>query len=158
LKHLTESYPATQLYGVDPVKEMLSAARQRLPATVDLQVGWANQLPFEDYYFDVVISNSVFHHIPDAQAALQEIQRVLRPQGTFILTDWCRDYFTIRIIDYFLKKFNDAYFQSYRSSDMTRLLKENNFTILDMDSYRINPWWGLVAVKASSSGRPGTAN
>ena len=43
--------------------------------------GDAEQLPFEDNSFDRVSSNGVLHHTPDMPAALQEIQRVLRPGG-----------------------------------------------------------------------------
>jgi len=38
-------------------------------------------IPFEDASFDVVTSNQVFEHVPDMQAQLREIARVLRPGG-----------------------------------------------------------------------------
>ncbi len=43
-------------------------------------------LPFPDAGFQTVVSNSVLEHIPDLDAALQEISRVLAPAGTFAFT------------------------------------------------------------------------
>lgn len=42
------------------------------------------QLPFEDGMFDVVISDQVFEHIQNYEAALQEMRRVLKPNGVCI--------------------------------------------------------------------------
>ena len=44
----------------------------------------ALHLPFADDTFDVVICSEVLEHIPDYELALEEIQRVLAPGGTFV--------------------------------------------------------------------------
>src|SRR4028119_2073188 len=44
LQQLALSYPQSQLFGVDPVSEMLQVARQRLPTTIELSQGWAQNL------------------------------------------------------------------------------------------------------------------
>jgi SAM-dependent methyltransferase len=43
-----------------------------------------NRLPFDDASFDVVVSNQVFEHVFQPQLILPEINRVLRPGGTFL--------------------------------------------------------------------------
>jgi ubiquinone/menaquinone biosynthesis C-methylase UbiE len=45
----------------------------------------AESMPFPAGYFDVVIINEVLEHIPDQDAALREIHRVLKPGGRFVL-------------------------------------------------------------------------
>lgn len=147
LAYLSEQHPVTQLSGVDPVKEMLDVARSKLSTAIDIREGWATQLPFSDGEFDVVVSNSVFHYITDLPVALQEIHRILSPGGRLIITDWCNDFVTTSIIDFFLRLFNKAHFKSYRSTEMENILQKNNYTILHTDRYKINPWWGMMTIE-----------
>jgi len=70
---------------------MLNRARINLEKTslknVTLQEGSAEQLPFPDEAFDVIISNGVFNLIPDKEKALREAFRVLKSSGRFLLAD-----------------------------------------------------------------------
>ena len=43
---------------------------------------WA--LPFEDEYFDIVLSMNGFHAFPDKEAAFRETARVLKTGGSFV--------------------------------------------------------------------------
>ena len=44
-------------------------------------------LPFEDESFDTVLSCGVLEHVESPDASLEEIRRVLRPRGTFYVTN-----------------------------------------------------------------------
>ncbi len=71
LSRLAARYPEARLAGLDPVAEMLSIAQIKLSDAVDLRVGWANKLPWEDASFDVVVSCNMFHYITQCAALLR---------------------------------------------------------------------------------------
>jgi ubiquinone/menaquinone biosynthesis C-methylase UbiE len=61
--------------------EVLSGSAKRLGVPVDTACCAADELPFEDASFDLVIGHAVLHHLPDLDAAFAEFRRVLRPGG-----------------------------------------------------------------------------
>jgi ubiquinone/menaquinone biosynthesis C-methylase UbiE len=62
----------------------LSANAQRLELDVKTAVADAEQLPFADASFDLVLGHAVLHHIPDLPRAFDEFARVLAPGGTLL--------------------------------------------------------------------------
>jgi SAM-dependent methyltransferase len=61
-----------------------------LSETLQVIQGDARNLPFEDNTFDAIIMIAVIHHIhPDEHyKVLEEIQHVLKPDGTCLITNW----------------------------------------------------------------------
>jgi 2-polyprenyl-3-methyl-5-hydroxy-6-metoxy-1,4-benzoquinol methylase len=77
--------------GVDLSERILETARERVPA--DFRQGNLEAIPFADGEFDVVLCSQVIEHVLDADAAVDELARVLRPNGTLIIsTDNARNY------------------------------------------------------------------
>ena len=62
----------------------LSANAQRLGLDVKTVPTDAEELPFEDASFDLVIGHAILHHIPDLAQAFREFARVLAPAGTVL--------------------------------------------------------------------------
>ncbi len=124
LAELARAHAHASLAGVDAVNEMLSIARRRLPPAVDLRQGWAQQLPWEDASFDVVVSCNMFHYIRQLRAALAEMARVLRRGGRLVITDWCGDFLACRACDWYLRIFRPAHLKVYRQGECLDLLKE----------------------------------
>jgi len=58
---------------------------KRLYGNLPLTVVDSEVLPFADNSFDVVMSFDVFEHIPDSNNHLQEVKRVLKDQGVYLL-------------------------------------------------------------------------
>jgi ubiquinone/menaquinone biosynthesis C-methylase UbiE len=78
------------LTGIDLSSEMLALARTRaaeLGRDVDLLQGNAHALPFGDGSFDTVVCTFGLCAIPDDDAALGQMARVLAPGGRLILVD-----------------------------------------------------------------------
>jgi ubiquinone/menaquinone biosynthesis C-methylase UbiE len=77
--------------GCDITPAMLEKTRSRAAAAhldnVACVPGRAEALPFENDYFDVVVSRSAVHHFSDPAAALGEMARVVRPGGRVVTVD-----------------------------------------------------------------------
>jgi arsenite methyltransferase len=83
--------PTGNVVGVDIVPEMLQQAEKNLMMTAQKNVNFkkapCEQLPYPVDTFDAVISNGVINLIPDKEAALTEIIRVLKPGGLLMMAD-----------------------------------------------------------------------
>ncbi len=82
--------PAARLTATDPDPKALERARRKVgSAGVQLQVAYAQRLPFADNTFDRVLSSMMLHHLEDdaKTAALGEAFRVLQPGGRFHIVD-----------------------------------------------------------------------
>jgi arsenite methyltransferase len=94
----TDSLVAAQMVGedgrvtgIDMTPQMLTKARGAAAeiglSNVEFVEGEAEQLPFPDSSFDVVISNGVIDLIPDKDAVFGELHRVLKPGGRIQVAD-----------------------------------------------------------------------
>jgi len=94
----TDSLVAAQMVGeqghvtgIDMTPQMLGKARAAAAAmgtrNVEFVEAEAEQLPFADASFDVVVSNGVIDLIPDKDAVFSELFRVLNPGGRMQIAD-----------------------------------------------------------------------
>jgi ubiquinone/menaquinone biosynthesis C-methylase UbiE len=86
--YLAEKYNFT-IYGTDYDVEQIKIAKNLQPKFDHLhfQVEDATKLSFADSSIDLVLSQNVFHHIPNWENAIKEINRVLCPGGYFLWLD-----------------------------------------------------------------------
>ncbi len=69
---------------LDPSEKMLRRAEKRGLMTVR---GYAEELPFEDGSFDLVVATDSLHHWRHHDRALEEVRRVLRPGGVLAVEE-----------------------------------------------------------------------
>ncbi|MCU7987663.1 MAG: class I SAM-dependent methyltransferase [Shewanella sp.] len=93
---IREHFGAGHITAVDIDPEMVASAQscwQSRPQGLkglSFSVADATCLPFADSEFDMVFDFAVFHHIPEWQAAIKEVARVLKPNGHFVIEDLYR--------------------------------------------------------------------
>jgi len=85
--HLNWAKAGADLFGVDLTEKGIETTSKRLSCydlKSNLQRADAENLPFEDNYFDIVYSWGVIHHSEDTEQIIKEISRVLKPGGKFL--------------------------------------------------------------------------
>ena len=93
---IREHFGAGYITAVDIDPDMVASAQscwQSRPQGLkglSFSVADATCLPFADSEFDMVFDFAVFHHIPEWQAAIKEVARVLKPNGYFVIEDLYR--------------------------------------------------------------------
>jgi arsenite methyltransferase len=78
------------VYGIDPWKTGIERAKQKLEtcgvSNVKISEGSAERMPFENTFFDLIVSNNGMNNIDDLPKAVKECNRVAKPGGRFIFT------------------------------------------------------------------------
>jgi ubiquinone/menaquinone biosynthesis C-methylase UbiE len=93
---LKRQYPSVQVVGLDPDSKALQRARdkaRRAAVSVQLDEGFADELPYREGSFDRVFSSFMFHHLEEQERekTSREVLRVLKPGGSFHLLDFVTD-------------------------------------------------------------------
>ncbi len=88
-------YPkaVTKVTALEPSPGMLKRAEGRVagaPVPVELKLGEAENLPFPDSSFDTVAATLVFCSVADPAKAVNEVKRVLKPGGKWLLLEHIR--------------------------------------------------------------------
>ncbi len=92
------AHQASQLHitGIDLSPEMLREAethtrRAGLDDRVSFKLGDVERIPFPDQSLDLVVSTLSLHHWGEPVPVLNEVARVLKPGGAFLIVDLRRD-------------------------------------------------------------------
>ncbi len=84
---------AARVVATDYAQAMVDATRRRVReaglSNVEPVLASVEALPFPDQSFDAVVAANVLHLVPDMNAALAAIVRVLRPHGKVIVPTYC---------------------------------------------------------------------
>ncbi len=89
LRTLSGRFPKAYLTGLDASAEMIRMAGASNPSPKRMRFihGTAEDLPFTDEQFDLIVSTISFHHWADQRRGLHEVARALAPGAPFVLAD-----------------------------------------------------------------------
>jgi malonyl-CoA O-methyltransferase len=88
LEKISQIFPDTDLVGIDLAFGMTTVARNRLEhiSRAAIICSDAENLPFCDNAFDIVVSTSTYQWVSPLERAFAEVYRVLKPAGRFCFT------------------------------------------------------------------------
>jgi SAM-dependent methyltransferase len=127
--------------GIEISEKDLETIRSNVhDARLDLSVSSATSLPFDDNYFDTIVSWEVIEHIPKDTEKLMfsEVARVLRPGGSFYLSTPNRSFFS--------NAFDPAWWlvghRHYSWRQLERLANAEFLSIQEVKIY--GGWWSIL--------------
>jgi ubiquinone/menaquinone biosynthesis C-methylase UbiE len=135
--------PRLQIIGVDLSEAMLKQAQHDAQTIgvadrVTFQIGDAKKLSFPAGHFDLVICNSLLHHVPHPLVTLNELARVARPDGAILLRDLRRPralafpfhvlWFGRHYRGLMKKLFRDSVLSAYTEQELQKLLSQSKIS------------------------------
>ena len=137
---LAQRCPDIRITAIDLSEEMLNIAKRHiaaaeLAARITLEHVDAKALPYPDNTFDGLISNSIVHHIHDSLRALQEMSRVVKPEGLVLIRDLVRpktpeeaqafvDKYAAEDTPYQQKLYYDSFLAAFTIAEVNEMLEE----------------------------------
>jgi ubiquinone/menaquinone biosynthesis C-methylase UbiE len=136
--------------AVDITPEMLVAAEKFIKGNghknVEFKIGDAEKLPFPEIVFDIVTCRIAPHHFPDVKKFVEEVHRVLKPNGQFLLDDNVvpeADDFDL-FYNTIEKRRDYSHFRAWKKSEWLRMLESADFEIFEwyrfVKTFHYEPW------------------
>jgi len=123
--------------ALDVSAEMLKLLKQKQP-DIDIVTGEAEDMPFPDNTFDVVVCAFLIVHLKDPIVFFDEVYRVLKPGGKFLVTNINqKEPPEVKTKDGMIKI--ESYY--HRPEKIRDLLNELSFTILDEKTIEESGVW-----------------
>jgi ubiquinone/menaquinone biosynthesis C-methylase UbiE len=115
-------------YGIDLSSKMIEMAKMKSSNYTNVYFFKvpARRLPFEENYFDLMISTNAFHHFSEPKKVLEEVYRVLVPGGKIFIVDLTADSFIMRMVDKRIKKMDPGHVKFYSTKEFQELFEQSN--------------------------------
>jgi ubiquinone/menaquinone biosynthesis C-methylase UbiE len=136
--------------ALDLTEEMIEAAERFIKGNghknISFVKGDAEDLPFRDELFDIVTCRIAPHHFPNVKKFVEEVYRVLRVNGQFLLDDnvvpeddeFDQFYNTIEKLRDF------SHFRAWKKTEWIRMLELSAFNIMEWHrfekTFQFEPW------------------
>lgn len=129
---LAEKFPASIVYGIDIAETIIEKNNENVK-----EKGLSNlffrafdglKYPFEDESFDLIVTRYAFHHFPNVEDAIQQMNRILVKGGMVLVSDPMRNDKDVNgIIDEYMRVKKDGHIQFYSANELDELFLSSGF-------------------------------
>ncbi|MBI5230282.1 MAG: methyltransferase domain-containing protein [Candidatus Magasanikbacteria bacterium] len=138
IKALLNKEPALSITGIDYTPAMLAEAEIKFKndRRVCLMQGSADNLPLQEQ-FNFVYCLDAFHHFQNADKALEEMRRTVKPLGTIIILDPVFDGWKHLLMKLALPFLGEAHIAKRSTKDWHTLLAQHQLKIVRETSWLV---------------------
>lgn len=129
LSYVTRQFEPSSAHGIDLDKTAIAfCKKQHQTNSLTFTQGDAQRLPLNDNSCDIVFNVESSHRYPEITVFFEEVKRILRPNGHFLLTDFR--------YDYEMKEFRNQLERSGLSIINEKCITQEVINALDLDNDR----------------------
>ena len=124
-------------YGLEVSRPAVEQARKR---GFEVFHGSLTDARYPDHYFDVITSSEILEHLPDPNADLREIVRILRPGGMFWATTPSASSLSFRLLKLDWSVLSPPeHIQLYSKKGVRLMLEKAGFSKVELKTFGLNP-------------------
>lgn len=135
---IAERYKNAAVTGLDIVEETLKINHQKVSGqnirNLDFVSYDGSDFPFDNGFFDIVVTRYALHHFPDIKNSFSEISRVLKKDGKLLVSDPIpAENDNVGFVDEYMKLKKDGHIKFYTENELVGfasgagLTPENSF-------------------------------
>lgn len=148
-ERLLAEFPAAQLTGIDISPKLVGLAQRTAEdmKRVRVQQADATRLPLATGSVDLVLCHQLLHHASDPPGVVEELRRVLAPQGWLLVAESCRyflDWWPVRLL------FRHPSREQLTAQGYAALLRAGGFEVGPSKILTPAPWWSLPDLGVSA--------
>lgn len=150
-KLIKKYFQTKKIYATDLDERMINIARRKnADDCITFEVQDATNLKYDNNSFDAVFDLGVIHHIPNWKDCLEELKRVLKPNGQMIIEDLSIETFDTFFGKLLKRVLDHPYANMYNKNEFVMHLKKIGFKIVEHKQYNtlgILKYFVIVAQK-----------
>ena len=145
-------YPdVASIMGYDPSAEMLEQAQTKIrqfPEPLQQKVALQSEQHFNTK-FDLIVSSSVFHYLPNPNESLLQFKSLLAHHGELLLLDYTKSGFLVKYFEWTFKLLDARHQQAYYGRQIREMVEKKGFRAEQEESFSISPLWKGYLISAS---------
>ncbi len=125
-KFIKELQSENETYLLDCNRSMLKKAEEK--ELKNLVQGYSSNMPFSNDFFDAILCVDALHHFEKTEESLSEMNRVLKPGGKLIVSDFNSESTPMKVLEA-LEILGDRSVSYLSNKELKRMLEEKGFKI-----------------------------